>query len=85
MSDLRVVYDSDHILKRICETAAVIAEDYVDQPLVLVGILKGSAFFLADLARHFPRAVDFEFVFRTSPKGRLQKQVPRKLHKACQQ
>ena len=62
MSDLRVVYDSDHIRKRIGEMAAVIAADYADQPLVLVGILKGSAFFLADLARSFPRPVDFEFV-----------------------
>ncbi len=62
MSDLRVVYDSDQIQKRIGEIAAVIAKDYVDQPLVLVGILKGSAFFLADLARSFPRPVDFEFV-----------------------
>jgi len=62
MSDLRVVYDSDHIRKRIGEVAAVIAEEYADQPLVLVGILKGSAFFLADLARSFPRPVDFEFV-----------------------
>ncbi len=62
MSDLRVVYDSDQIQKRIGEIATVIAKDYTDQPLVLVGILKGSAFFLADLARHFPRPVDFEFV-----------------------
>ncbi len=62
MSDLRVVYDRDHIQERIAEVAAVIAEDYADQPLVLVGILKGSAFFLADLARSFPRPVDFEFV-----------------------
>ena len=69
MSDLRVVYDSDHIQKRIGETAAVIAKDYDDQPLVLVGILKGSAFFLADLARHFPRPVDFEFVDVTQSPG----------------
>jgi hypoxanthine phosphoribosyltransferase len=62
MSDLRVVYDSDHIQERIGEMARVIADDYADQPLVLVGILKGSAFFLADLARNFPRPVDFEFV-----------------------
>jgi len=62
MSDLRVVYDSDHIQERIREMAKVISDDYANQPLVLVGILKGSAFFLADLARNFPRPVDFEFV-----------------------
>lgn len=62
MSDLRVVYDSEQIQKRISETASLIAEDYADEPLVLVGILKGSAFFLADLARNFQRPIDFEFV-----------------------
>ena len=62
MSDLRVVYTSDQIQERVVEVAKSIADDYSDRPLVLVGILKGAAFFLADLARHFPRAVDFEFV-----------------------
>ncbi len=62
MTNLRVLYDSDEIQRRIGAVAEAIARDYEDQPLVLVGILKGSAFFLADLARKFPRAVDFEFV-----------------------
>ncbi len=62
MSDLRVVYTGEQIQERIAEVAKSIADDYSDRPLVLVGILKGAAFFIADLARHFPRAVDFEFV-----------------------
>lgn len=62
MSDIRVVHHEDEIQRRIKEVAATVARDYGDEPLVLVGILKGSAFLLADLARQFPRPVDFEFV-----------------------
>ncbi|MCD4749297.1 MAG: hypothetical protein K8R59_07980 [Thermoanaerobaculales bacterium] len=62
MNTLRVVYTSEEIQNRIVELAQSIAEDYGEKPLVLVGILKGAAFFLADLARAFPGPVDFEFV-----------------------
>jgi len=51
------------------EVATTIAGDYKDQELVLVGMLKGAAFFLADLARLIPRPVDYEFVSVTSSIG----------------
>jgi len=62
MSEIRVLYSRDEINTRIEEMAQQIARDYGEKPLVLVGILKGAAFFLADLARAFPQPVDFEFV-----------------------
>jgi hypoxanthine phosphoribosyltransferase len=68
MSDLKVVYDADQIRERVSEIAARIADDYAEKELVLIGILKGAAFLLADLARLFPKPVDFDFVdVQTSP------------------
>ncbi len=69
MSKLRVVYSADDISKRLREVASEIAEDYGDRELVLVGMLKGAAFLLADLARLMPRPVDYEFVNVTSSPG----------------
>ena len=69
MSNLRVVYSADSICERMHEVAKTIAADYKDQELVLVGMLKGAAFFLADLARFVPRPVDYEFVAVNSSLG----------------
>ena len=50
------------ISTRVAELAAQISADYADKaPLVLVGVLKGSFIFLADLARRLtiPRTIEF--------------------------
>jgi hypoxanthine phosphoribosyltransferase len=69
VSELRVLYSADEINARVKEMAAAIAATYQDRQLVLVGMLKGAAFFLADLARFIPRPVDYEFVSVTSSIG----------------
>lgn len=69
MTELRVLYSADEISARVKEVAAAIAASYQDRQLVLVGMLKGAAFFLADLARFIPRPVDYEFVSVTSSIG----------------
>ena len=69
MSKLKVVYSADDIRERLLEVASEIASDYGDRELVLVGMLKGAAFFLADLARLIPRPVDYEFVNVTASPG----------------
>jgi hypoxanthine phosphoribosyltransferase len=69
VSELRVLYSADEINARVKEMAAAIAATYQDRQLVLVGMLKGAAFFLADLARFIPRPVDYEFVSVTSSTG----------------
>ncbi|MCG6947441.1 MAG: hypoxanthine phosphoribosyltransferase [Acidobacteria bacterium] len=66
---MRVVYSAERINERLKEVANQIAEDYSDRELILVGMLKGAAFFLADLARMIPRPVDYEFVAVTSSIG----------------
>jgi len=69
MGEPRVVYTADQIRERLQQIAAQITTDYKDKKLVLVGILKGAAFLLADLARLVPSPVDFEFVDVTISPG----------------
>ncbi len=69
MGEPRVVYAAERIHERLQEIAAQIASDFQGKKLVLVGILKGAAFLLADLARLIPEPVDFEFVDVTISPG----------------
>ncbi len=62
MGEPRVVHTAEEIQQRLVGVAARIAEDYQGKTLILVGILKGAAFLLADLARLIPEPVDYEFV-----------------------
>lgn len=59
----RVLIDAATINIRVDELAAEINRDYADieEPLILVGVLKGSVFFLTDLARKLrvPHIIDF--------------------------
>lgn len=71
MSTLRVVYTADQIHRRLEDLVAEISSDYEGKELILVGILKGSAFFLVDISRLFKPSVsvDFEFVDVTTAAG----------------
>ena len=62
MTQVKMVYSADQIRERVENIAQRISEDYKDNKIVFVGILKGAAFLLADLARFFPGPVDWEFV-----------------------
>lgn len=42
------------IARRVCELGAEIARDYEGKELVMIGVLKGSFLFIADLARAIP-------------------------------
>lgn len=55
-SNLRILVSAEQIQKRIAEMAAAIDRDYPNEPVLLVGILKGSFIFLADLARAMSRS-----------------------------
>ena len=59
----QVLIDAATIERRVDELAAEISNDYKDikEPLILVGVLKGSFIFLADLCRklRIPHIVDF--------------------------
>jgi hypoxanthine phosphoribosyltransferase len=55
-------HDAASIAARVTEVAAAIDKEYGGQPLVLVGVLKGSSFFLSDLARRMVNPVGCEFI-----------------------
>jgi hypoxanthine phosphoribosyltransferase len=58
---VEVVVGRDELAARVAELAGQISEDYEGKDIVLVGVLKGAIFFLADLARliQVPVALDF--------------------------
>jgi len=61
-TDPRVLISEDEIQARVLELAERISEDYKDcDELVMVGVLKGSFVFLADLSRRLtiPRVIEF--------------------------
>lgn len=47
---------------RVAQLGAVIAEDYAEREPVLVGVLKGSMIFVADLLRQLPIPVEIDFL-----------------------
>ena len=57
----RILFTEEQIEKRISEVAEVISRDYHGKVVKLIGVLKGSVFFLTALARHLevPVKVDF--------------------------
>ncbi len=56
-----VLIPADDLTRRVRELAADVSRDYAGRDLVLIGVLKGAVFFLADLMRHLevPCEVDF--------------------------
>ncbi len=58
---IQVLFSAEQIALRVKELADEISRDYEGKELLLVGILKGSWIFLADLVRqlHVPVFVDF--------------------------
>jgi hypoxanthine phosphoribosyltransferase len=57
----RIVVDEARLQARVAELGAEITRDYADHPPLLVGVLKGAATFMSDLARqiHLPVEVDY--------------------------
>src|SRR5208282_1347633 len=62
MTGLKVLISHEEIAKRVAEMGAEITRDFVGQPVILVGVLKGSAIFLADLARQIKLDATFDFI-----------------------
>ncbi len=60
-SNIEIMYSADQISERIAELGATITAEYAGKELVLVGVLKGSCVFLADLMRavDLPLTIDF--------------------------
>jgi hypoxanthine phosphoribosyltransferase len=62
-ADLReIVFDTDMIARRVVELGRAIQADYADKEPVLLGILKGSYPFLADLSRAINLSLTVDFM-----------------------
>jgi hypoxanthine phosphoribosyltransferase len=66
---VEVLLTEEQLRARIAEMAAAITRDYEGKPLKLVGVLKGSFVFMADLARAIDLPVKVDFIGTTSYQG----------------
>jgi hypoxanthine phosphoribosyltransferase len=57
-----ILVQRDELEHRVRELAAEISSDYADKELLLVGVLKGAVFFLADLMRHLEVVCEVDFM-----------------------
>ena len=62
MTELRVLIPQQEIAKRVSELAAEITRDFKGQSVIFVGVLKGAAIFLSDLARQVKLDATFDFI-----------------------
>lgn len=66
---VRPRYTADQIRRKVSAIARRIDRAYAGSELVLVGVLKGAVFFLADLARELTVPVAIDFVCLSSYRG----------------
>jgi hypoxanthine phosphoribosyltransferase len=62
MTELKVLISRQEIAKRVSELGAQITKDFAGESIILVGVLKGAAIFLSDLARHIDLDSTFDFI-----------------------
>jgi hypoxanthine phosphoribosyltransferase len=66
--NLEILYSADEIRARVAELGARITRDYVLSDLVVIGVLKGSCVFLADLIRKIDLNLSIDFMAVSSYK-----------------
>ena len=69
MTELIPRISENEIRKKIKETGLTISKDYKDKSLVLIGVLKGSFIFLADLSRDISIDHEIDFIAASSYEG----------------
>ncbi len=63
----KITYTADDIARRVTEMGAQITEAYPQgEDLLLLGLLKGSFIFMADLVRHIARPLHVDFLVASS-------------------
>src|SRR5581483_1293083 len=63
---LDILYSEAQIAARVAELGAQITKDYQGQSILLLGVLKGAAIFLSDLARAIDLECTFDFIATSS-------------------
>jgi hypoxanthine phosphoribosyltransferase len=59
---LNVLFTEDQIQGRLAELAKQIEADYEGKEILLVGVLRGAVMVMADLARHFGRHLEMDWM-----------------------
>ena len=59
---MEVLLSAKQIEERIKELAEAISEDYRDNKILVIGVLKGAVIFLSDLVRHLTIPVEIDFM-----------------------
>jgi len=67
--NLKVLLSEEQLRTRVAELGASITADYAGKPLKLVGVLKGSFMFMADLARAIDLPLKVDFIGTSSYQG----------------
>jgi len=62
MAELKVLIPRQDIAKRVSELGVQITKDFSGQSVIFVGVLKGAAIFLSDLARQVDLDSTFDFI-----------------------
>lgn len=68
-SNLKTMYPAEEIQARVREIGNEITKEYANSDLVLVGVLKGSCVFMADLMRAIDLSLEIDFMAVASYKG----------------
>jgi hypoxanthine phosphoribosyltransferase len=58
----KVIVNEEQLQNRLKEIARQIENDYKDQDLLLIGVLKGAVMVMADLTRHINRHVEIDWM-----------------------
>ena len=69
MENIDVLISETKIEKRLDELAKQIMKDYGDEDLLFIGVLKGAAIFMVELAKRIKNNVEFEFIQAKSYEG----------------
>ena len=67
-ANLETLYSAQEIAARVAELGGQITGDYADKDLVLIGVLKGSCVFMADLMREIDLQLSIDFMAVSSYK-----------------
>jgi hypoxanthine phosphoribosyltransferase len=57
-----VLIDGERLRSRVAELGEEISADYAGRDLLLIGVLKGAVFFMADLMRHLTVTCEVDFM-----------------------
>src|SRR5260370_33962924 len=85
---LQLLFPHEQIANRVATMGAESSRDFRDEPVLLLGVLKGAAIFLSDLARSLTVEASFDFLAvssygkgtKSSGEVRLTKDIDESLH-----